>query len=247
MPSFQIRTDQDELMDDFSIQDERLTDALEQLRPVNQFLGGYATTMTAIAPFLKANRDRPIHILDIGTGIGDFPEYIVRWAAAQSPPIDVQITAIDANPVTVAYAQSALQKRLTPELQAQITLEVADALALPYADQQFDIAIAAMFLHHFAHDNAVQIVRSMQRVASHGILINDLHRHPFAYYGIYALTRILPAVQMVRHDAPLSVLRGFKYQELAQIAKAAELTDYSLDWRYAFRWLLSTIAIAPQP
>lgn len=39
MPSFQIRTNQDELMDDFSIQDERLTDALEQLRPINQLLG----------------------------------------------------------------------------------------------------------------------------------------------------------------------------------------------------------------
>ncbi len=241
MPSFQIRTDQDELMDDFSIQDHRLTEALEQLRPVNQLLGGYATTMAAIAPFLKSHADQTIRILDIGTGIGDFPEYIVRWAAAQSPPIDVEITAIDANPVTVAYAQSTLQKRLAPDLLAKIKLEVADALALPYADNQFDLAIAAMFLHHFAHDNAVQIVRSMQCVASQGILINDLHRHPLAYYGIYALTRILPAVEMVRNDAPLSVLRGFTYAELEQIAISADLPKFSLNWRYAFRWLLSTI------
>lgn len=242
MPSFQIRTDQDELMDDFSIQDHRLTEALEQLRPVNQFLGGYATTMAAIAPFLKSHANQTIRILDIGTGIGDFPEYIVRWAAAQSPSIDVEITAIDANPVTVAYAQSTLQKRLAPALLTKIKLEVADALALPYADHQFDLAIAAMFLHHFAHDNAVQIVRSMQRVASQGILINDLHRHPLAYYGIYALTRILPAVQMVRHDAPLSVLRGFTHSDLEKIATDADLSEFSLNWRYAFRWLLSTIS-----
>jgi len=245
MPSFQIRTDQDELMDDFSIQDERLTDALEQLRPVNQWLGGYDTTMSVIAPFLKAkskeNPEQTIRILDIGTGIGDFPEYIVRWAAAQSPPIDVEITAIDANPVTVAYANSALQQRLPLALQAKIKIEVADALSLPYADDQFDVAIAAMFLHHFAHENAVQIGRSMQRVAKQGILINDLHRHPLAYYGIYALTRLLPAVEMVRNDAPLSVLRGFKYAELEHIAKDAGLIDFSLHWRYAFRWLLSTI------
>jgi ubiquinone/menaquinone biosynthesis C-methylase UbiE len=243
MPSFQIRTDQDELMDDFSIQDERLTDALEQLRPINQLLGGYATTMEVLAPFLRsqAHTQQPIRILDLGTGIGDFPEYIVRWAAAQSPPINVEIVAIDANPVTVDYARQALQKRLPAELYHKIKVEVADALSLPYADDQFDIAIAAMFLHHFAHENAVQIVRSMQRISKHGILINDLHRHPFAYYGIYALTRLLPAVQMVRNDAPLSVLRGFKSSELKSIAESAGLINFSLKWRYAFRWVLNTI------
>jgi ubiquinone/menaquinone biosynthesis C-methylase UbiE len=241
MPSFQIRTDQDELMDDFTIQDERLTDALEQLRPINQLLGGYATTMEVIAPFLKSRANQKTRILDLGTGIGDFPEYIVRWAAAQSPAINVEVVAIDANPITVDYAREALQKRLPPNLQSKIKVEVADALALPYADGEFDITIAAMFLHHFAHENAVQIVRSMQRVSKHGILINDLHRHPFAYYGIYALTRLLPAVDMVRNDAPLSVLRGFKSSELKKIAESAGLINFSLKWRYAFRWVLSTI------
>lgn len=243
MPSFQIRTNQDELMDDFSIQDERLTDALEQLRPINQLLGGYATTMEVLAPFLKmrAKANQITRILDIGTGIGDFPEYIVRWAAAQSPAINVEIVAIDANPVTVDYARETLKKQLPPELQAKIKVEVADALALPYADDEFDVAIAAMFLHHFAHENAVQIVRSMQRISKQGILINDLHRHPLAYYGIYALTRLLPAVQMVRNDAPLSVLRGFKSPELKNIAESAALVNFSLKWRYAFRWVLHTI------
>ena len=246
MPSFQIRTNLDELMDDFTIQDERLTDALEQLRPINQLLGGYATTMEVIAPFLRSQaRSHPnqtTRILDLGTGIGDFPEYIVRWAATQSPAINVEVVAIDANPVTVDYARSALQKRLPPDLLSKIKVEVADALALPYTDDQFDLAIAAMFLHHFAHDNAVQIVRSMQRVSKHGILINDLHRHPFAYYGIYALTRLLPAAPMVRNDAPLSVLRGFKFPELKSIAKSAGLINFSLKWRYAFRWVLNTVS-----
>lgn len=247
MPSFQTRTDTDELMDDFTIQDERLTDALEQLRPINQLLGGYATTMELIAPFLKlrarTHPNQKTRILDLGTGIGDFPEYIVRWAAEQSPVVNVEIVAIDANPVTVDYARSALQKRLPPNLLSKIKVEVADALALPYADDEFDLAIAAMFLHHFAHDNAAQIVRSMQRVSSQGILINDLHRHPLAYYGIYALTRLLPAAPMVRNDAPLSVLRGFKSPELKSIAKSAGLINFSLRWRYAFRWVLSTVVI----
>ncbi|MEI6329816.1 MAG: methyltransferase domain-containing protein [Pseudanabaena sp. ELA645] len=243
MPTFQIRTNQDELMDDFSIQDERLTDALEQLRPINQLLGGYATTMEVIVPFLKSHANQKTRILDLGTGIADFPEYIVRWAAEQTPAIDVEVVAIDANPVTVEYARASLQKRLPPNLQSKITVEVADALALPYGENQFDLAIAAMFLHHFAHENAVKIVRSMEFVSKHGILINDLHRHPLAYYGIYVITRLLPAAPMVRNDAPLSVLRGFRFAELEDIATSSGLKNYALKWRYAFRWVLNSVTL----
>jgi hypothetical protein len=46
---------------------------------------------------------------------------------------------------------------------------------------------------------------------------------------------------MVRNDAPLSVLRGFKSPELKNIAESAGLVDFSLKWRYAFRWVLHTI------
>lgn len=242
MPSFQTRTNEDELMDDFSITDARLTSALEQLRLVNQWLGGYSTTMAAIAPFLRSRVGQTTRLLDLGTGIADFPEYIVRWAAAQSPVLDVEIVAVDANPVTVDYARTALKQRL-PEAAAKIQVEVADALALPYADDSFDIAMGAMFLHHFAEANAIAIVQAMQRVSRHGIVINDLHRHPFAYYGIYALTHLLPASPMMQNDGPLSVLRGFQKTELAAIAQAAGLQNFSLRGYFPFRWLLTTVTV----
>lgn len=241
MPSFNIRTDQDEQMDDFSIADERLTDALQQLRIVNQYLSGYSTTMSLLKPYLKSRTKT--RILDVGTGIADFPEQIVRWVDVNLPGHDLEIVAIDANPVTVAYAQTTLQERLPPHLGDRIRVETADALALPYADHSFDIAIGAMFLHHFAQERAVEIVRSMQRVSRDGILINDLHRHPLAYYSIYAITQILPAAEMVRHDAPLSVLRGFRASELEAIARAANLPEFLLQWRFPFRWLLTTVML----
>ncbi|BFM41213.1 methyltransferase domain-containing protein [Synechocystis sp. LKSZ1] len=240
-PSFQIRTDTDELMDDFSITDERLTEALEQLRWVNRLLGGYSTTMAILAPFLQSRAGQVTRILDLGTGIADFPEYIVRWAEAQSVDIPIEITAVDANPATIDYAQQTLEKRLNDRQRAKISLEVADALALPYADHAFDIGMGAMFLHHFAQPKAIAIVKDLQRVSQHGIIINDLHRHPLAYAGIYSLTRLLPAAPMVRHDGPLSVLRGFRANDLTTIAEGAGLTDFSLRWYFPFRWLLSTV------
>jgi SAM-dependent methyltransferase len=241
MPSFKIRTDQDEQMDDFSIDDERLTDALQQLRIVNQYLSGYSTTMSLLKPYLRSRSKT--RILDVGTGIADFPEKIVRWADTHLPDHELEVVAIDANPVTVAYAQKNLEERLPKRLNDRITVETADALALPYGDRTFDIAIGAMFLHHFAHDRATEIVRSMQRVSRDGILINDLDRHPLAYYGIFALTHLLPAAPMVRHDAPVSVLRGFKAAELVEIAQAAGLPEFSIRWRLPFRWLLTTVIL----
>ena len=246
MPSFNARTDEDEQMDDFSIDDERLTDALQQLRLINQYLSGYSTTMSFLKPYLRS-RAKDMHpktrILDVGTGIADFPEQIIQWADRHLRDHEIEIVAIDANPVTVAFAQKTLNERLPKRLSDHIQVETADALALPYADNAFDLAIGAMFLHHFPHDAATKIVRSMQRVSRDGILINDLHRHPLAYYGIYTLTHVLPAAPMVRNDGPISVLRGFRAPELAAIAQAASLPNVSIRWRFPFRWLLTTVTL----
>ena len=241
-PSFAARTDDDELMDDFSITDQRLTSALDQLRVVNQALGGYSAPMQVLRPLLLQSQAETIRILDLGTGIADFPEYIVRWAAQQRPARPVQIVAVDANPATVAYARQTLARRLPPELQTAIDVQVADALALPFADNSFDVVIASMFLHHFAQPKAVAVVRAMQRLASRGIIINDLQRHPFAYYGIAGLTRLFRASEMMQNDGPLSVLRGFQAAELKSIATEAGLGAVSIRWCWAFRWLLTTLS-----
>ncbi|NQV11628.1 MAG: methyltransferase domain-containing protein [Cyanobacteria bacterium] len=240
-PSFKVRTDQDELMDDFSITDQRLTSALDQLRLVNQTLGGYSAPMKILRPLLLQAADQPLRILDLGTGIADFPEYLVRWVARHAPGRSIAIVAVDANPVTVEYARQALARRLPPDLQPAITVDVADALALPYPEQSFDVVIASMFLHHFAHAKAVQVMESMGRLARRGILINDLQRHPLAYAGIYGLTRLLRASEMMQNDGPISVLRGFEARELEAIATEARLEHVSIQWCWAFRWLLSTI------
>ena len=244
-------------MDDLSTSGKALTSSLDQLRIVNRFLGGYSATLSALAPWLARQAGRRVRLLDVGTGVGDFPEMIVRWAARHpataksrrfwatldhpAAALDLSITAVDANPATVAYARERLSRRLPPDLAAKVCVEHADALALPYPDQSFDIAIAAMFLHHFPAGEAVDVLREMSRVATCGIVVNDLQRHPAAYYGIAALTRALPASPMVRHDGPLSVLRGFTRTELAGIAERAGIAHFTVRWHWAFRWVLSSV------
>jgi SAM-dependent methyltransferase len=239
VPSFAERLHAEELMDDFSITDDRLLRALDELRWVNRLLGGYATTMRVLAPYLEARRGRAVRLLDLGAGIGDYAEHIVRWADRRG--LDVSVTAVDANPVTVAHARRTLDRRLPPRLRARIHVAVEDALALPYADDAFDVVMAAMFMHHFRAKDAVSLVREMNRVARDGILVNDLHRHPLAYYGILVPARLLPVSPMFRHDAPVSVLRGFRRADLEAVARDAGLDAYRIRRHWAFRWSLSTL------
>ena len=239
MPDFAQRTHADEMMDDFAITDVRLTQALDEIRLVNRFLGGYAASMAALGPFLKRQGGRPIHLLDVGTGSADFPEHLVRWAGRHGA--DVRVVAVDANPATVDYAKNFLDGRLPPSLRSRIQVEVGDALALPYEAGRFDVAHAAMFAHHFEHERAVGLLREMRRTSRHGLVVNDLHRHPLGYYGIWALARLFPVSPMFRHDAPLSVLRGFRRDELLALARSAGLTRPDVRWHWAFRWTLSTV------
>ena len=239
MPDFAQRTHADEMMDDFAIADVRLTQALDEIRLVNRFLGGYTASMAALGPFLKRQGGRPTSVLDVGTGSADFPEHLVRWADRHGA--DVRVTAVDANPATVDYARAALDGRLPPRLRERIQVEVGDALALPYEAGSFDVAHAAMFVHHFEHDKAGTLLREMRRTSMRGLVVNDLHRHALGYYGIWALARAFPVSPMFRHDAPLSVLRGFRRDELGRLAEAAGLPRPDVRWRWAFRWTLSTV------
>lgn len=243
LPTFASRSRAKEMMDDFTITDARLGRALRDLMVVNRWLGGYAGTMSVLAPYLRARSERRIRVLDLGTGGADFPAYLVQWAAARD--LNVEVVGIDANPATVAWAQQWLDRQVPETLRSRVRVEVGDALVLDYAADRFDVATASLFLHHFDADGGVALLREMHRVARGGLVINDLHRHPVAYFSIRALAHVLPVSPMFRHDAPLSVLRGFRRTELEDLAARAKLPGVQVHWRWAFRWILSTLPVRP--
>jgi hypothetical protein len=71
-----------------------------------------------------------------------------------------------------------------------------------------------------------------------GFFINDLHRHPLAYHSIKWITKIFSKSYLVKNDAPLSVLRGFKRKEWKGLFQQAGIDNYELQWKWAFRWLI---------
>ncbi len=238
-----LRSNAPEWMDDLSIQDERLFHALDELRWVNRLLGGYGGTMAFLAPYLKKRgQQETIHILDVGAGLADLPEYVVLWCHARN--INVEICALDLNPATISYAGRTLDERLPLELRSKIRLEEGNALSMPFPDGRFHVATASLFLHHFDEPDQRTLLQELNRVTRDGCIVNDLHRHPFAYYGIRALASITGASPMFSHDAPLSVERGFTRTELANLARTVGVSSFRLTWFWAFRWVLATGAVS---
>ncbi len=227
-------------MDDLSLTDERLRTALQNLRWINRWLGGYRASRTALAPLLQ--RHSSLRVLDVGTGGGDYLPQLVRWG--HEAHCRVTAVGIDLNPVTVGHGRDWLDTALPAPLRAQAKIEVGDALALPYPNDAFDVGHAALFLHHLYDEEARTLLQELHRVSRHGLLINDLHRHPWAYAGIWTLSRLLSFSPMVQHDGPLSVRRGFQRSDLQALAAEAGLPVPRIRWHWAFRWTLSTLPVA---
>ena len=152
---------------------------------------------------------KTIRILDVGTGSADIPLGILKWARKRG--FDIRVTGIDLQKSVIDTARQTAD--------AKLTLAVADALRLPFADGSFDYVITNMFLHHLDEDVVVGVFREMNRVASRGVIAADIVRSRGAYLGIIALTLI--ANPMVRHDARVSVRQAFTREEILALRDRA--------------------------
>ena len=93
----------------------------------------------------------------------------------------------------------------------------ADALRLPFADESVDIVLCSQLLHHFEDELAVALLRELDRVARHRVIVSDLRRSWLAASGIWLVSFPLRFHPVSRHDGVVSVLRGFTRPTLYSI------------------------------
>lgn len=78
----------------------------------------------------------------------------------------------------------------------------------------------------------------MQQNSTIGFFINDLQRNWFAYHSIKIITQLFSSSYLVKNDAPLSVARGFHKKEWINIFNKAGIKNYTIKWKWAFRYLI---------
>jgi ubiquinone/menaquinone biosynthesis C-methylase UbiE len=223
------RSEEEEIMDDLSDDSPALYRALKELDIINYWLGGNAITLQAVRKALKANPSKKWEIADLGCGSGEMLLKIAKWCRNQK--IKVRLHGFDANPNVIAYAQKHCKHY--PE----INFHDENIFSEKFKNRSFDIITCTLFLHHFPKDDLILLLRQF-REQSDKVIINDLHRHPFAYYSIKWITQFFSKSPMVQNDACLSVWRAFKKEDWQNILNKAEIKKYELGWRWAFRWRL---------
>ena len=225
MVDFSKRTSKSELMDDFTLGPDIIYPIMDELETINKLLGGHQV-------FLDAFKKMPLRdgmvISDWGCGGGDSLRYIAKWARRED--IELKLVGIDATDAALSYAE----EKAIPY--PEISFLKANILAGDLRPNQFDIVISSLFTHHFDNGSWIRLVRKMVDCATYAVIINDLHRHWFAYYAIGLLTRLFSKSPMVKHDSQVSVLRGFTKRELKAILKEAGISNYKIKWMWAFRW-----------
>lgn len=220
-----------EIMDDLECSGPVVEQTLREIEVINKWLGGNHVTITGIQKLLDSNHSiEKIRIADIGCGGGDMLVRIARWARKRK--IETELIGIDANPYIIEYARKNTAD--FPEIQ----YEVQNVLSEEFRSRKFDIVTSTLFAHHFSDEQLEGLLGDLHRQSEVGIVINDLHRHGFAFHSIRLLTRLFSRSEMVRFDAPLSVLRGFRKNELLSMMDNTGIRKFSLSWHWAFRWRL---------
>ena len=228
MSRFSQRSREKEIMDDLDCSGPVLEQTLRELKTINRLLGGNGVTNRGLSQVVQRFPQDHYSLADLGCGGGDMIAVMQAWASKKHIPI--QFIGVDANANTIALAkerQAAL---------SEVHWQVANVFDSTFLEEQVDIATCTLFTHHFTDEELVQLFQGLKRKVRLAIVINDLHRHPLAYYSIKWLTRWFSKSPMVQNDAALSVLRSFKRRDWNSIFEEAGLGKVEIHWRWAFRW-----------
>jgi 2-polyprenyl-3-methyl-5-hydroxy-6-metoxy-1,4-benzoquinol methylase len=228
MIDFTHRSYNKELLDKVTIPFPDIAENMRELEYINSHLGGHKITLQGFK--ILAGNKKEFSICEIGCGGGDNLTALSNYCIKKN--IDASFTGIDINAECIEFA------RKQSDLYRVNYIE-SDYKRVAFGNNKPDIIFSSLFCHHFTEEELVEMLIWMKRNAIWGFFINDLHRHPLAYHFIKLATRIFSKSYLVKNDAPLSVLRGFKKKEMTDLLNKAGIEKYTIQWKWAFRYLIT--------
>ena len=219
-----------EYMDDHTPPQEVLDDVYRFLGAIGRWLGGTRATLRRFEELSRGwSPTEHITVLDVASGGGDLARALTRWGRARG--FDVQVTALD---ISLRALGCARRRGPTDD---PLRCVCADVHRAPWADGAFDYVTCALFFHHLTDDEVVSTLRSFDRLATRGVVVNDLVRRWRHYAWSWLLTRPFNAV--LRNDGPLSVRRAFRAEELRALVRRSGIEWLSLRTHFGHRMTLA--------
>ena len=221
-----------EMMDAQDVDLETFRGCLVDLAKVNRLTLAYRPTLAFLDRIHASGlwpKDRPVVILDVGSGYGDMLRLVRRWAKARS--LDVRLQGLDRNPFAGRVAERVLGSEGIQWIDEDLFGHQGGA----------DIIISSLFAHHLDDDALTRFLEWQEVNARIGWFINDLLRHPVSYYGFSALSRLMGWHPFVRHDGPVSIRRAFRADDWSALLAQAGVRGARVEPWFPFRLCVSKL------
>jgi 2-polyprenyl-3-methyl-5-hydroxy-6-metoxy-1,4-benzoquinol methylase len=173
---------------------------------LHRLLGTIGTVRRYVASEAgRLDGDRPLRILDLGSGDCEVAEQVARWAIRRSLRVD--FTCLDSNPHAIRLARRRLARFPALKLSPLCERVEDHTPKTPY-----DCAVGSLFFHHFSAPEMLDLLERLRGMVLRSVLISDLRRSTPAFLGFLA---IRPTVHSgVWRDGLMSIRRGFRAPEL---------------------------------
>lgn len=232
---FRERSHEPENLDKGTYSAEEYEGCLVELRRVNRWLGDAQTLEDLFLAEIEERDLQSFSVLDVGAGSGELLRVAAKWARETNRT--ARLVGLELNERS---ARSILEES---KGFSEIHSVRADGLRLPFADHAFDYAIQSLTLHHFDDEGAVKLLREMGRVAARGVFVIDLHRSPIAYFFYTTLGKLFLHNRLIREDGALSILKGWKAEELHALGRKAGMQNAKVQEHFPARLVLSGVSV----
>jgi len=213
------RVNSEEVLDSPNCPSSEAEASLRDLRLINRWFGGVGTTRKLIKQVSAAKRQNKFTLLEVAAGLGEVPQTAGAQLAGRGITLD--ITDLD---------------RFSSHLEREHRAVVADALALPFPENSFDLVSCNLFAHHLEPEELGRFVDEARRVCRCAVLINDLIRHPLHLALVYAGFPLMRS-HVSRVDGVASVRRAYVPEEMRRMLSNGHspARKISISRHYLFR------------
>jgi 2-polyprenyl-3-methyl-5-hydroxy-6-metoxy-1,4-benzoquinol methylase len=229
MTALASRATAEEQMDAADLPHETYAALLGDLARVNTLTMAARPTLAFLERIAQPGHS--LRVLDVGFGHGDMLRRIARWAAQRGQACE--LVGIDLNPRSEVVARAATPASLP------IAYRTGDYASL--AGQGWHAVISSLVAHHMSEAQLRAFLAFMEREATRGWLVNDLHRHRLAHFGYPLLARAMGWHRIVREDGTLSIARAFRPGEWHELLTAAGIEGARVQQWFPFRLCVAQV------